>query len=48
MISLMWMRRVRTFAISRGMMEMASGMLETIPARAFVRAVPLFSETPGR
>ena len=37
-----------TLAISRGMMEMASGMLDTMPARALVKADPLFSDTPVR
>ena len=37
---------VCTLAISRGMMEIASGMLEAMPARALVNAVPLFSDTP--
>ena len=35
-----------TLAISRGMIEMASGILLTIAAIALVRAVPLFSDTP--
>mmetsp|Transcript_30164 Transcript_30164/g.28816 ORF Transcript_30164/g.28816 Transcript_30164/m.28816 type:complete len:82 (+) Transcript_30164:1253-1498(+) len=33
-------------AISKGMMEMASGNDATMAAIALVRAVPLFSETP--
>jgi hypothetical protein len=37
---------VCTLAISRGMMDIASGMLEAMPARALVNAVPLFSDTP--
>ena len=38
----------RTLAISRGMIEIASGMLLTMAAMALVRAVPLFSDTPER
>ena len=37
---------VSTLAISRGIMEMASGILDTMPARALVKADPLFSDTP--
>jgi hypothetical protein len=37
---------VSTLAISRGMMEIASGILEAMPARALVNAVPLFSDMP--
>lgn len=37
---------VCTLAISRGMMDIASGMLEAMPARALVNAEPLFSDTP--
>ena len=35
-----------TLAISRGMIDMASGIEDTMAAIALVRAVPLFSDTP--
>ena len=42
------LKKFLTLAISRGMIEIASGMLLTMAAMALVRAVPLLSDTPVR
>ena len=42
------LKKFLTLAISRGIIEIASGILLTMAAMALVRAVPLLSDTPIR